>query len=82
MFLVCPSIIPMKGTTNSDGFPVCSARHRGNWRHPSMVNGNKAITLNSVVQSDNFRELVKMAEVARDWGFDINFSPYTWPAHR
>lgn len=41
-------------------------------------NGGKAITLNSVVQSDNFRELVKMAEVARDWGVDINFSPYTW----
>ncbi|MBN1294733.1 MAG: radical SAM protein [Candidatus Latescibacteria bacterium] len=39
---------------------------------------DKAITLNSVVQSNNFREMPKMAEVARDWGVNINFSPYTW----
>ncbi len=37
-----------------------------------------AITFNSVVQSHNFRELPRMAEVARDWGVSINFSPYTW----
>ncbi len=38
----------------------------------------KAITFNSVVQSENVRELVKMAELARDCGVEINFSPYTW----
>ncbi len=37
-----------------------------------------AITLNTVVQRDNFRELPRMAELARDWGIEINFSPYTW----
>jgi len=40
--------------------------------------GNKAVTLNSVVQRDNFRELVPMAEIAADWGLGINYSPYTW----
>jgi len=38
----------------------------------------KAITLNTVVQSRNFRDLPRMAELARTWGVDINFSPYTW----
>ncbi len=38
----------------------------------------RAITFNAVVQGKNFRELPKMAEVARDWGVQINFSPYTW----
>ncbi len=37
-----------------------------------------AITFNSVVQSKNFREMPRMAELARDWGVSINFSPYTW----
>ncbi|MFC1692743.1 radical SAM protein [Candidatus Latescibacterota bacterium] len=39
---------------------------------------DKAITLNSVVQSNNYRELPRMAELARDWSVAINFSPYTW----
>lgn len=38
----------------------------------------KAITLSCVIQNDNFRELLKMAELARDWGVRINFSTYTW----
>ena len=38
----------------------------------------KAITLNCVVQSKNYREMLAMSEVARDWGININFSPYTW----
>jgi MoaA/NifB/PqqE/SkfB family radical SAM enzyme len=39
---------------------------------------NKAITLACVIQRDNFRELVKLAEMARAWGVKINFSTYTW----
>lgn len=39
---------------------------------------HKAITLSCVVQSDNFRELLKMAELARKWEVKINFSIYTW----
>lgn len=38
----------------------------------------KAITLACVVQSDNFHELIKMAEMARQWNVRINFSTYTW----
>jgi MoaA/NifB/PqqE/SkfB family radical SAM enzyme len=40
--------------------------------------GRSIITLNSVIQSDNFRDLPRMAEVAREWGVSINYSPYTW----
>ncbi len=39
---------------------------------------NNAITLNTVVQSSNYQELLRMAELARKWGVAINFSPYTW----
>jgi MoaA/NifB/PqqE/SkfB family radical SAM enzyme len=38
---------------------------------------HKAITLCCVVQSDNFRDLIKMAELAREWNVKINFSAYT-----
>jgi len=37
-----------------------------------------AITLSCVVQRDNFRELLKIAEVALGWNLRINFSTYTW----
>lgn len=40
-------------------------------------NGDSGITLSCVIQRDNFRELVKMAELARDWGLRMNFSSYT-----
>jgi len=36
------------------------------------------ITLNCVVQSDNFRDILPLAELAREWGACMNFSPYTW----
>ena len=39
---------------------------------------DKAITLSCVVQSDNFRDLVKLVELARRWGVKMNFSTYTW----
>jgi len=39
--------------------------------------GDKRITLACVVQSDNFRDLPKMAELARTWGVRVNFSSYT-----
>jgi len=36
------------------------------------------ITLNCVVQSDNFRELLPLARLASEWGVCLNYSPYTW----
>jgi MoaA/NifB/PqqE/SkfB family radical SAM enzyme len=36
------------------------------------------ITLNCVVQSDNFREVLPLASLAVDWGVSVNYSPYTW----
>lgn len=39
--------------------------------------GNDDIVLACVVQSDNFRDLPRLAERARDWGVCINFSTYT-----
>ena len=38
---------------------------------------DKAITFCCVVQSDNFRDLPRLAELARRWGVRINFSAYT-----
>ena len=38
---------------------------------------DKAITLCCVVQSDNFRDLIRMAELAREWNVILNFSTYT-----
>jgi MoaA/NifB/PqqE/SkfB family radical SAM enzyme len=35
------------------------------------------ITLGCVVQSDNFRDLVRMAELAHRWNARVNFSTYT-----
>jgi len=39
--------------------------------------GNQDIVLACVVQSDNFRELPKIAQLAKDWGVCVNFSIYT-----
>ena len=38
----------------------------------------RLITLNCVVQSQNFRELVPLAKLASSWGVAMNYSPYTW----
>jgi len=38
---------------------------------------DKGITLSCVVQSDNFREMVRMAELSRKWNVSLNFSTYT-----
>lgn len=38
---------------------------------------NRAITLCCVVQSRNFRELIRMAELAAKWNVNITFSAYT-----
>lgn len=38
---------------------------------------DKAITLSCVVQSDNFRDLIRMAELAKEWNVILNFSTYT-----
>ena len=37
----------------------------------------RLITLNAVVLSANFRELTALAELAREWGVSMNYSPYT-----
>jgi MoaA/NifB/PqqE/SkfB family radical SAM enzyme len=39
---------------------------------------DKGITLACVVQSQNFRDLIKMAEFAREHRVNISFSTYTW----
>lgn len=39
---------------------------------------DKAITLCCVIQSDNFRDLMQMAELAKEWDVKINFSTYTF----
>lgn len=38
---------------------------------------NKAITLCCVIQKDNYKELLRMAELASEWNVKINFSAYT-----
>jgi MoaA/NifB/PqqE/SkfB family radical SAM enzyme len=37
-----------------------------------------AITLCCVIQSDNYRDLMKMAELAQKWGVKLNLSCYTY----
>jgi MoaA/NifB/PqqE/SkfB family radical SAM enzyme len=39
---------------------------------------NKRITLCCVIQSDNFKSLLDIAELASEWGVKINFSTYTF----
>lgn len=39
--------------------------------------GDSGITLSCVIQRDNFRDLVKLAELALSWGLHMNFSSYT-----
>ncbi len=36
------------------------------------------ITVSCVLQRDNFRDAVKIARLAREWGICANFSTYTW----
>jgi MoaA/NifB/PqqE/SkfB family radical SAM enzyme len=36
------------------------------------------VVLTCVLQSDNFREALSMARLARSWGVSINYSAYTW----
>jgi len=39
---------------------------------------DNGITLSGVVNKENFRELLRMAELAKKWKVRINFSTYTW----
>jgi len=39
---------------------------------------DKGITLSGVVQSKNYKDLIRMAEFARKWNVKMNFSTYTW----
>jgi MoaA/NifB/PqqE/SkfB family radical SAM enzyme len=41
-------------------------------------NGECAITLSCVIQRDNFRDIPRLVETARDWGMLVNLSTYTW----
>ncbi len=41
-------------------------------------NDHRAITLACVIQNDNFKDLITMADQARRWGVRISFSTYTW----
>lgn len=41
-------------------------------------NEDNGITLSCVIQRDNFREALNMAELARKWKVKMNFSTYTW----
>jgi MoaA/NifB/PqqE/SkfB family radical SAM enzyme len=51
-------------------------QHIRNLCHKLGQNGNCDIILACVVQSDNFRDLPRMAELAADWGVAVNFSTY------
>lgn len=46
--------------------------------HKLHSENEKKITLSCVVQNDNFRDLLEIAQLARDWGVTMNFSTYTW----
>ena len=39
---------------------------------------DKMISLICVIQRENFRDLIRMTELANDWKININFSVYTW----
>jgi len=39
---------------------------------------DKAIVLACVVQSDNYKDLIRIADLAKEWGVKLNFSTYTY----
>ena len=39
---------------------------------------DKGITFSTVVQRDNYKDLLKIAEIARTYGIQMNMSTYTW----
>lgn len=45
-------------------------------KETSSENGS-AITLSCVIQDDNFRDLIRIAELSREWKVRMNFSTYT-----
>jgi MoaA/NifB/PqqE/SkfB family radical SAM enzyme len=40
--------------------------------------GDRAINISAVVQRDNFRDLIRIAELGMEWGVRVNLSTYTW----
>lgn len=46
----------------------------------NSLNGaaDKAITVSCVIQRDNYRELIEIAQLAKKWNIHANFSTYTW----
>lgn len=53
-------------------------RHIKNLLEKNTSNNDKAITLSCVIQKKNFRDLIRMAHLAREWNVKMNFSTYTW----
>ncbi len=41
-------------------------------------NGKHGVTFSCVIQRDNYRDLVAIAERAREWHAGVNFNCYTW----
>jgi MoaA/NifB/PqqE/SkfB family radical SAM enzyme len=39
---------------------------------------DKAINISCVIQKDNFKEIIQLAELAKEWDVKVNFSTYTW----
>ncbi|NOZ62527.1 MAG: radical SAM protein [Calditrichaeota bacterium] len=58
--------------------------HKGLFQHIDKLirelkgSNGKCITLSCVVQKDNFRDLITIAELSEKWGVNVNFSTYTW----
>jgi len=38
----------------------------------------KAITVSCVIQSDNYKDAIEIAKLARKWKINVNYSTYTW----
>lgn len=43
-----------------------------------LKSNENIITLSCVIQRENFRDLIHMAEFARQWNVKMNYSTYTW----
>jgi MoaA/NifB/PqqE/SkfB family radical SAM enzyme len=53
-------------------------RHLKNLIESLEPEERKRVTLNCVVQTDNYRDILPLARLASDWGVCMNYSPYTW----
>jgi len=46
----------------------------------TSLNGSsdKGVTVSCVIQSDNYKEAIKVAQLAKEWNIPANYSSYTW----